>query len=210
MASRQLSRLNLDPELASRLASHSILTVRDLYARTSFDLVELLDLPTDVVQALLQQVAQAIIPAPITALSLLNRGAERPSYLRTMLPTLDAALLGGLPAGSITELVGPAGLGKTQFCLGMCIVGCLDRLADEGHVLFIDTERKFSGERLAQIAQSRFPDSFRAPNSVMTMLDRVLVKSPESSSKLLELLEGLQVSLGFLRKKEEKAISFSN
>ena len=131
----------------------------------------------------------------MTALDLLKKSSESPLYLRTLLPPLDAALLGGLPAGSICELVGPAGLGKTQFCLSMCIVGCLDRLADEGRVLFVDTERKFSGERLAQIARERFPESFAMPNSIGTMLDRVLVKSPESSAKLLELLEGLESSI---------------
>lgn len=159
------------------------------------DLVELLDLPYETVQSLLQGVAQTVIPTPITALDALQRSRGSLSYLRTLLLPLDTALLGGLPAGSITELVGPAGLGKTQFCLGMCIVGCLDRLADEGRVFYIDTERKFSGERLAQIARERFPDSFSVPGSIVTMLDRVLVKSPESSAKLLELLEGLQSAI---------------
>ena len=187
--------MNIPPDVAASLASHNLLTVKDLYSRTLIDLVELLDLPYETVQSLLQNVAHTIIPTPITALELLQRTQGSLSYLRTLLPPLDSALLGGLPAGSITELVGPAGLGKTQFCLGMCIIGCLDRLADEGRVIYIDTERKFSGERLAQIGQERFPDSFALPGSMATMLDRVLVKSPESSAKLLELLEGLQTAI---------------
>jgi RAD51-like protein 1 len=194
-AARQLSRLNLEPDVASRLAAHNFYTVKDLYSRTLLDLVEVLDLPYETVQSLLQHVAHTVIPQPVTALDLLKKSTESPLYIRTLLPPLDAALLGGLPAGSICEVVGPAGLGKTQFCLGMCIVGCLDRLADEGRVLFIDTERKFSGERLAQIAQERFPESFSLPNSIHSMLDRVLVKSPESSAKLLELLETLESSI---------------
>jgi len=71
----------------------------------------------------------------------------------------------------------------------MCIIGCLDRMEEEGRVLFIDTERKFSGDRLAQIARERFPESFIRHGSLTTMLDRVLVKSPDSSAKLLELLD---------------------
>ena len=30
---------------------------------------------------------------------------------------LDAALRGGVPCGGVTELVGPAGVGKSQLCL---------------------------------------------------------------------------------------------
>ncbi len=185
----------MEPDVASRLAAHNFFTVRDLYSRTLLDLVEVLDLPYETLQSLLQRVAQAIVPHPVTALDLLRKSSEAPLYLRTLLPPLDEALLGGLPAGSICEVVGPAGLGKTQFSLGMCIVGCLDRLADEGRVLFIDTERKFSGERLSQIARERFPESFPNEHAVNTMMERVLVKKPESSAKLLELLETLESSI---------------
>lgn len=37
-------------------------------------------------------------------------------HLPTHLKGLDAALCGGLPFGALTELVGPAGIGKTQVC----------------------------------------------------------------------------------------------
>lgn len=37
-----------------------------------------------------------------------------------LVPLVDAALRGGLQAGTLTELVGPNGGGKTQFCMTMC------------------------------------------------------------------------------------------
>jgi hypothetical protein len=86
-------------------------------------------------------------------------------------------------------VVGPAGLGKTQLCLTMCVVGCMDCAAAAGRVLFLDTERKFSAERLAQIARARFPGEFSTPAAVATLLDRVLVQEPASSADLLKLLE---------------------
>lgn len=194
-ATRQLSRLHLDPDIQSRLSSRSIHTAKDIFSKTTLDLSELLDLSIDQAAKLLQEVATHILPHPTTAYELYKQSTSTPRYLRTLLPPLDSALLGGLQAGGITELVGPAGLGKTQFCLGMCIVGCLDRLSEEGRVLYIDTERKFSGERLAQIARSRFPDNFAIPESMATMLDRVLIKSPETSKELLDLLQGLQSAI---------------
>ena len=45
-------------------------------------------------------------------------------------------LLGGLPHGGITELVGAAGAGKTQFCLQSCVMA----LKDPDHsAVYIDT-----------------------------------------------------------------------
>ena len=103
--------------------------------------------------------------------------------------------MGGIPAGGITEIVGPAGLGKTQFCLGMCGVGCLQRIEDEGRVLYIDTERKFNGERLAQIFTERFTESLPNVDAVLTVLDRVIINSPSSSRQLMELLDNLQSAI---------------
>lgn len=37
-------------------------------------------------------------------------------HLPTHLKGLDLALFGGIPFGALTELVGPAGIGKTQVC----------------------------------------------------------------------------------------------
>lgn len=46
----------------------------------------------------------------------------------------------------ITELVGPAGIGKTQTCLMMAAQACLPAksggLGEDAGVVFLDTERK--------------------------------------------------------------------
>ncbi|KAI8617225.1 hypothetical protein BC830DRAFT_1052142, partial [Chytriomyces sp. MP71] len=36
-------------------------------------------------------------------------------------PRIDALLNGGIPARMLTELYGPAGAGKTQFALQLCV-----------------------------------------------------------------------------------------
>ena len=45
------------------------------------------------------------------------------------------------------QVVGPAGLGKTQLCLQLAVLGCLEREADGGSVAYLDTEKKFSAKR---------------------------------------------------------------
>lgn len=123
------------------------------------------------------------------AMGLLQLKSGPRSFLRTLLEPLDNVLGGGIRSGCITEIVGPAGVGKTQLCLSMCVLGCLDRLDEEGRVLYIDTEKKFSGERLCEIGKSRFPESFAERGSINEMLRRVIVQVPSSSANLLEILQ---------------------
>lgn len=52
--------------------------------------------------------------ALLQALSLMEDHAVTGGYLPTRLLGLDRALRGGIPFGSLTELVGPSGIGKTQ------------------------------------------------------------------------------------------------
>lgn len=53
---------------------------------------------------------------------------------------------GGFPTGMITELVGPAGIGKTQTCLMLAAQACLPSnlggLGEDAGVVYVDTERK--------------------------------------------------------------------
>lgn len=48
------------------------------------------------------------------------------------------------------QVVGPAGLGKTQLCLQSAVLGYLERLGEGASVVYIDTEKKFSGQRCGQ------------------------------------------------------------
>jgi len=190
-ASKLLSQLDAIPmAVAARLEKANIQTARDLFNRTPFELVDLLDLEPEAIRVLFQTVSQAIAPQPQSALSLYRQRAGS-GRLSTLVPPLDAALSGGVAVGSITEIVGPAGLGKTQFCLGMCISACLDRNALDSKVMYIDTEGKFSATRLAQMATSRFPRIFSSQSSETLnrlLLDRILLVRVSSTAELMDKL----------------------
>ncbi|GAB4819790.1 hypothetical protein N2152v2_006836 [Parachlorella kessleri] len=191
-AARSLQRVGLQHHLLGRLLERNITTAKDLFARTPLDLVELLDLPYETVQQIRLDVAVRITPAPHTALDLWKQAAERPVHLPSTLTPLDEALHGGIPSGSITELVGPAGLGKTQFCLMLSLVGCLASGADGGTVLYVDTERKFSSKRLSEIGRARFPAELPSQQAVEALLPRVTVVTPDSSAGLMQCLQSLE------------------
>lgn len=83
-------------------------------------------------------------------------------HLPTRLKGLDQALCGGIPFGVVTELVGPAGIGKTQFCLKLALLASLPATCGglEGQVIYIDVESKFNSRRMIEIGSKSFPEVF--------------------------------------------------
>jgi len=69
---------------------------------------------------------------------------------------LDGLLLGGIETGSVTEVYGGPGTGKSQLCFTLCVM--LNENTDlhlQSKAIYIDTEKKFRPERLQQIAEAR-------------------------------------------------------
>ena len=135
-------------------------------------------------------------------------------YLPTDVPQLDTILRGGIRLKTITEIVGRAGVGKTQLVMQLATVAAA---YDMGSI-YIDTERKLSLARLNEIATERYEynqnssysnindnnDSnggkenkennekvvkYKAPIDV---LNNISVHTPDSTSDLLSVISGLQ------------------
>ena len=83
--------------------------------------------------------------------------AARMRYLPTGLESLDKRLMGGFRVGTLTELVGRAGSGKTQMAMQAIVVA-----ASFGQgAIYIDTEQKLSLSRLQEIALQRYSNNGR-------------------------------------------------
>lgn len=65
--------------------------------------------------------------------------------------SLDRILKGGFRVGVVTEIVGRAGVGKTQLAMQLCIIAGLNRKGS----IYIDTENKLNLSRLEEIAKER-------------------------------------------------------
>lgn len=74
------------------------------------------------------------------------------STISTLDPILDAALGGGIPTGSITEIAGEAGAGKTQLLLSLLLAVQLPPPHGSARrALYISTEAPLSTRRLTQM-----------------------------------------------------------
>lgn len=68
---------------------------------------------------------------------------------------LDLALTGGFRLGSITEIAGNSGSGKTQMCLQLTMNVILpDPVSMGGEVVFISTKRNFHTKRVCKLVDT--------------------------------------------------------
>ncbi|KAL7247659.1 hypothetical protein ACSBR2_002552 [Camellia fascicularis] len=163
---------------------------QDVLSLTEFELMELLDVGFAEVTTTVAQVSEIASPPYQTALSLLEQCIQNEyfsGHLPICLKGLDEVLCGGIPFGVLTELVGPAGIGKTQFCMKLSLLASLPTNFGgfEGHVIYVDAESKFSSSRYLGHA---FLIS-------LNMASRILVLQPSSLAKFTESLQQIKVSL---------------
>ncbi|XP_057526896.1 DNA repair protein RAD51 homolog 2 [Amaranthus tricolor] len=145
MANRLISEIGLPNSIANIFAARNIKTAKDALSLTEFELIELLDVGLAEVISALTYISEMVCPPFLTALMLLEQRVQKEhlaGHLPTRLMGLDKALCGGIPFGVVTELVGPAGVGKTQFCLKLALLASLPSSCGglDGHVIYIDVE----------------------------------------------------------------------
>ncbi|KAK2498302.1 hypothetical protein MC885_021083 [Smutsia gigantea] len=151
MSSKKLRRVGLSQELCDRLNRYQIVTCQDFLCLSPLELMKMTGLSYHGVHELLCMVSRACAPQMQTVYGMKTQrcAAPSPAFLATTLSALDEALRGGVACGSLTEITGPPGCGKTQFCMMMSILATLptDMGGLEGAVVYIDTESAFSAER---------------------------------------------------------------
>nr|XP_051682302.1 DNA repair protein RAD51 homolog 2 isoform X3 [Oryctolagus cuniculus] len=196
MASKKLRRVGLSPELCDRLSRHRIVTCQDFLCLSPLELMKVTGLSYRGVHELLCMVSKACAPQMKTAYAMKTQrcAALSPAFLPTSLPALDEALRGGVACGSLTEITGPPGCGKTQFCIMMSILATLptDMGGLEGAVVYIDTESAFSAERLIEIAESRFPRYFNTEEKLLLTSSKVHLYRELSCDEVMQRIESLE------------------
>ncbi|XP_076888163.1 DNA repair protein RAD51 homolog 2-like [Bidens hawaiensis] len=200
MANKLITEMDLPKSIGHVFAARSMITAKDALSLTEFELMELLDVSLAQVKLSVALISEITSPRYQTVQSLLDQRVKN-EYLMGHLPThlkgLDAALCGGLPFGALTELVGPSGIGKTQFCLKIALLAALPSCYGglDGHVIYIDVESKFSSRRLIEIGINSFPEVFCLEGIAKEMAGRITVLRPGSLSEFTESLQEIKVSV---------------
>eukprot|EP00958_Prasinococcus_capsulatus_P028430 scaffold6702_cov390-Prasinococcus_capsulatus_cf.AAC.6 len=160
-STRKLARLGIEEGIVNKLRIRGILSVKDFLCLTKAELLELLDLPVARVESIAQIVSHAACPSFQRVFEIYQGRAQSHNFLPTDLAPLDVVLRGGIAAGSITELVGPAGMGKSQLCKLLAVNATLPPpRGSGGSVIYMDTEKAYSSRRVFEIAKTRFPEVF--------------------------------------------------
>ncbi|XP_042469101.1 DNA repair protein RAD51 homolog 2-like isoform X2 [Zingiber officinale] len=195
MSNKLISQMGLPSSLANVFSARNILTAKDALSLPEFDLMALLDVDRDQVRTAVARISEIACPPCRTALSLMEDRALTGGYLPTRLLGLDRALRGGIPFGALTELVGPSGIGKTQFCLKLALLAALPSSYGglNGRVIYMDTESKFHSTRLIEIGRSSFPHIFNSEGMAQEMAGRIIVLRPASLDELTESLQQIQL-----------------
>ncbi|KAM5273625.1 DNA repair protein RAD51 homolog 2 [Ctenodactylus gundi] len=196
MSSKKLRRVGLSQELCDRLSRHQIVTCQDFLCLCPLELMKVTGLSYRGVHELLCLVSKACAPQMQTAYGIRTQKSADHSgaFLPTTLPTLDEALHGGVACGSLTEITGPPGCGKTQFCIMMSVLATLPTSMGglEGAVVYIDTESAFSAERLIEIAESRFPTYFNNEEKLLVTSSKVHLYRELTCEEVLQRIESLE------------------
>lgn len=148
---------------------------------------------------------------PSTALSMLRR-FNNSHKIPTGLTSLDRALQGGIPAGSITEVFGRAGVsfhpvmtifnkssahssfwkvGKTHMTQQLCTLAAIAG----GGSIFIDTENKLSLPRLQEIAIERSASHQHPQTSASLIMENVSIHQVQSTKELLDRIDELRAEI---------------
>ncbi|XP_014447176.1 DNA repair protein RAD51 homolog 2 [Tupaia chinensis] len=196
MGSKKLRRVGLSQELCDRLSRHQIVTCQDFLCLSPLELMKMTGLSYQGVHELLYTVSRACAPQMQTAYGLKTQRSAHlsPAFLSTTLPALDEALHGGVACGSLTEVTGPPGCGKTQFCIMMSVLATLPTYMGglDGAVVYIDTESAFSAERLVKIAESRFPRYFNTEEKLLSTSSKVHLYRELTCDEVLQRIESLE------------------
>ncbi|XP_064403343.1 DNA repair protein RAD51 homolog 2-like [Halichondria panicea] len=186
MSLKRLTRVKCVPQKdIEALQQHGVYTSKDFLSKSPLELMTVLGYSYSQLQALIITISKASAPHGQNALSLYEGGKK---CVPTSLHRLDSLLRGGLPSGMITEISGPPGCGKTQFCVTVAVVTALSA---GQNVAYIDTEGAFSAERLVEIAKYRHPNSSSSEH-LLALASRVHVFTEMTCDILLERLAQLE------------------
>ena len=151
------SKMRITPRDIKKLKDNSHFTVESMILTPKSQLTQIKGI-SDVKVEKLQKAAKKLLSKStlkfVTA-DVIYEQRQKLCKITTGSSKLDKLLGGGIETGSITEIYGESGSGKTQICYELCITTQfpISSGGAEGCVLYIDTAGTFRPKRIAKMAE---------------------------------------------------------
>jgi RecA/RadA recombinase len=160
-ALRRVQELSSDQQIL--LANHKFEYCHDIIEKTDIQLMAKMDLTRSEAQELLRIVSKSVVQS-MRNMTVLELKRQFEGNLYTHLPStlskLNESLRGGIPCGTITEIVGPRASGKTTLLYGLILEVFRTDLAEENGIIFIDSENSFDAKRIMEMAHTQGFEGF--------------------------------------------------
>lgn len=147
---------------------------------------------------ILQHAASRVIAAPRSVFDTFEQNKRSSMYLPCGIQSLDGLMNGGIICRTLSEVCGPPGVGKSQFCASVCVQMLMQQPSSLCGILYIDTELKFQPSRIKEIATGRYPEQFSeaytstALHAIDDMMKHITVLRPLSCKDLQSTIESIQ------------------
>lgn len=171
-----------DTHQTSQLTSSGIDSVDELFMSPTSTLTSALQLSESIIQTRISALSLKYCPKSQSALQLRPTPSVLSSlFVTTGLRVLDDYLGGGFKFGTINEIVGAHGVGKSQFCLNCCATLLCSHSQQPISVIYVDTELKFDPVRFAQVLSNKLKSVGISDEAIPSLLSKVQVLYKHSS-----------------------------
>lgn len=181
--------------MSARKRPRKVESLEDFLLLSDTELLERMgNVPLHKIQEERARAVKDLCPEHKTVWQMREEEQKSVQHVSTTLKSLDRCLRGGIPSGKITEFVGPATVGKSQFCFSIAILTAApERFGGTGRaVIYFDTEGKLSLARVTAIIERRWRcHGSDLENIKAGILENLLIIKPDNSAQLMQSFQEL-------------------
>ena len=164
----------IGPATKSRLEESGFKSIKDLIVRGPADIAEATGMDIEKSNYLCNKARikleeMGIIDKSFVTATKLYEKRKQEERISTGSKNLDDLFVGGIETGSLTEIYGEYGTGKTQLChtLSILVQQSKSKGGLNGKAIYVDSENTFRPERIVSIASARDLDPYKSLENII-------------------------------------------
>ena len=164
----------IGPATKSRLEESGFKSIKDLIVRGPADIAEATGMDIEKSNYLCNKARikleeMGIIDKSFVTATKLYEKRKQEERISTGSKNLDDLFVGGIETGSLTEIYGEYGTGKTQLChtLSILVQQSKSKGGLNGKAIYVDSENTFRPERIVSIASARDLNPYKSLENII-------------------------------------------